>query len=254
MASSVSSPVVRLSSGSPAEVDTDLLVVPVFDGEAVAEALPAVDAATGGEVARAAASGEIKGRLYEIFVTPSSGSGWKPARVAIVGRREGGGFHDRTPAQGGDGGGADGARRRRIPRVAFLAARADSGARGRAGDHRGADSRRVQRGQVQDGRALRARRDGADGGRAQAGVRRRRGARSGGSARARFSATPAISRARFANEPSNVLTPRVFAERASGDREGGGRRRGGSRRERRSRRSAWVCCSASRAAAPSRRA
>ena len=38
-------------------LDTDLLVVPVFDGEALHEAFPAVDAATCGEIARASAAG-----------------------------------------------------------------------------------------------------------------------------------------------------------------------------------------------------
>src|SRR3989442_3714633 len=85
MASSVLSPVVRLLIGTPSDAETDLLVVPVFEGEAVADALPAVDEATRGEVSRATASGEIKGRLYELFVTPASGPGWKPARVAIAG-------------------------------------------------------------------------------------------------------------------------------------------------------------------------
>ena len=80
MASSVTSTVVRLITGPPSDADTDLLVVPAFDGESVAEALPAVDTATGGEVKRATVAGEIKGRLYELFVTPSSGPGWKPGR------------------------------------------------------------------------------------------------------------------------------------------------------------------------------
>ena len=57
MASSVTSTVVRLLTGPPSDAETDLLVVPMFDGESVAEALPAVDAATAGEVKRASASG-----------------------------------------------------------------------------------------------------------------------------------------------------------------------------------------------------
>src|SRR4051812_10297887 len=92
MAMSISSPVVRLSTEAPAEVDTDLLIVPAFDGEAVADTLPAIDQATGGEVTRATASGEMKGRLYEIFVTPVSGSGWKARRVAVVGAGKAGDF------------------------------------------------------------------------------------------------------------------------------------------------------------------
>jgi leucyl aminopeptidase len=56
----------------------------------------------------------------------------------------------------------------------------------------------------------------------------------------------------FANEPSNVLTPRVFAERARRSRER--RRRVEILDEKEIERSAWGCCSASRAAASSRRA
>src|SRR3954470_9689711 len=84
MALSVSSPVVRLITDGPSLVDTDLLVVPAFDGEALAQAWPAADAATGGEIGRATASGEIRGRLYEMFVTPVS-SGWKAGRIAVAG-------------------------------------------------------------------------------------------------------------------------------------------------------------------------
>src|SRR5258708_11880558 len=85
MALSASSPVVRLATGPLSQVDTDLLVVPIFEGEGVADALPALDEATQGGVRRATACGEIKGRLYELFVTRASGGGFKPARVAIAG-------------------------------------------------------------------------------------------------------------------------------------------------------------------------
>ena len=77
-------PSIRFVAASPASVDTELLVVPVFDGEALQEAFPAVDAATGGEIGRASATGEIRGRLYELFVTPVTG-GWKARRIAVIG-------------------------------------------------------------------------------------------------------------------------------------------------------------------------
>jgi leucyl aminopeptidase len=85
MPSTVTSPVIRLVTGAPSGVDTDLLVIPVFDGEAAADALPAIDQATQGEVRRATESGEIRGRLFEVFVTPAMATGWKCARIAIVG-------------------------------------------------------------------------------------------------------------------------------------------------------------------------
>ncbi len=73
-------PSIRLVTDSPASIDTDLLVVPVFDGESLAEAFQALETATGGEIGRASASGEIRGRLYEFFVTPATG--WKARRIA----------------------------------------------------------------------------------------------------------------------------------------------------------------------------
>src|ERR1700730_16813817 len=84
MALRLSSPEIRLSTDSPPDADTDLLVIPAFDGEAVADSVPALDQATHGELKRATASGAIKGRPYEIFVTPLEGA-WKAGRVAIVG-------------------------------------------------------------------------------------------------------------------------------------------------------------------------
>src|SRR5215472_7361528 len=76
---------IRLVTGSPVLIDTDLLIVPVFEAEPVAEAIPAVDAATGGEARRAVAAGEFKGRPGEFFVTPARQSGWKAARVGLAG-------------------------------------------------------------------------------------------------------------------------------------------------------------------------
>src|SRR3954468_6094271 len=83
--SSLAAPALRLLAGSPGDCDTDLLVVPLFEGEAPADALPWLDQGTGGEVRRAAASGENRGRLYEFFVTPVIGGAAKAIRVAIAG-------------------------------------------------------------------------------------------------------------------------------------------------------------------------
>ena len=101
---------IRLLTDSPALVDTDMLVVPVFEGESIAAAVPALDAACAGEIARATASGEIRGRLYEFFVTPASGSGWKSGRVAIAGAGRASEF--------------DGERLRKLAAAAALLARA----------------------------------------------------------------------------------------------------------------------------------
>jgi leucyl aminopeptidase len=106
-----------VTSGAPS-VDTDLLVVPTFDGEALVEAFPAVDAATAGEIARASATGEIRGRLYEFFVTPASG-GWKAQRIAVAGAGKAADF-DTERLRKLAAASALMARGRRMARVAFL--------------------------------------------------------------------------------------------------------------------------------------
>ena len=213
MALSGSSSVVRVSAELPGQVDTDLLLVPAFDGEALADTLPAIDGATGGEVRRATASGEMKGRLYEIFVTPASGAGWKPRRVAIVGAGKAADFTTERLRKVATAG-ALMARGRQIARLAFLA--------------RGPIPARAAVQAIAEGLIL-------------AGFsvdQYKTGERFGLAATAltivapkpEFADTPALEAAvergqilgeasnlarGFANEPSNVLTPRVLAERAA---------------------------------------
>src|SRR3954466_380807 len=87
MASTATPSVIRLATGAPADCETDLLVVPIFEGElpAAVPLLNGLDSAAGGEGGRAAASGEIRGRLYEAFVTPLGARGAKAARIAVIG-------------------------------------------------------------------------------------------------------------------------------------------------------------------------
>ena len=212
MAPSVLSPVVRLVTEPLSRVETDLLVVPAFEGEAVAGALPAVDEATRGEVARARASGEFKGRLYELFVTPASGGGWLPARVAIAGAGKAADFTTERLRKLATAS-ALMARGRHFARVAF-----------------------VMRGPIPAREAVQAITEGL----ILAGFsvdQYKTGERFGPAATALTIVAPAqeISGTRaleaavhrgqvlgdssnlargFANEPSNILTPRVFAERA----------------------------------------
>src|SRR5690348_5706056 len=83
---SASSVSLGLACGSIGAIDTDLLVVPAFDGEAFADALPEIDRAAGGEIRRAQTSGELAARPFEFFVTPLSAAGeWKARRVAVAG-------------------------------------------------------------------------------------------------------------------------------------------------------------------------
>src|SRR4051812_2953348 len=67
-----------------AAVDADLLVLPWFEGDGPA-AVAGVDEATGGDITRALASREFSGKLYELFLTSISKSGWKARRVALIG-------------------------------------------------------------------------------------------------------------------------------------------------------------------------
>ena len=205
--------VIKLLAGAPADCDTDLLVIPVFEGEAPAEALPWLDQATGGDVRRATASGEIRGRLYECFVTPVVNGAAKAVRIAIAGAGKAADF-DTERLRKVATAAALVARGRRMPRVAFLL-------RGPIGPLDGVQP-------VAEGLVLAA--FSVD--------QYKSGERFGPPATELTIAAPqqdastvralerAIERGRilgessnlargFANEPSNVLTPRVFAERAT---------------------------------------
>ncbi len=77
-------PDVTLSTARPAVLDVDWLVVPVWEGE-TAEAIAPYDSASGGEVGRALASGEFKGKTFEVFMAPVVARDWRPRRVVFVG-------------------------------------------------------------------------------------------------------------------------------------------------------------------------
>ena len=76
-------PAVALTSRQLGELDCDLLVVPVFEDDDLADVPQLVDA-TGGELGRARESGEFRGKAYEVFVTTAA-AGSKARRVAIIG-------------------------------------------------------------------------------------------------------------------------------------------------------------------------
>jgi leucyl aminopeptidase len=213
MASSVTSPVVRLLIGSPSDADADLLVVPVFEGEAVADVLPAVDAATQGEVRRATASGEVKGRLYDLFVTPASGPGWKPGRVAIAGA---GKAADLTTERLRKLAAAAAlmARGRRIARVAFLV-RGSIPARDAV--------QAIAEGLILAGFSVDQYKTGERSGPPASALTIVAAAQTGVETpvleaavqRGQILAESSNLARGFSNEPSNILTPRVFADRAA---------------------------------------
>src|SRR5215813_5511076 len=64
------------------EISADLLVVPIFADDDLADE-PGLDAATGGELGRARQRGEFTGKPYETLAVATSS--WKTARTLLVG-------------------------------------------------------------------------------------------------------------------------------------------------------------------------
>ncbi len=81
----VYAPPVEVHNGSAGQCDTDIIAVPIFEGEAPDAVLQAADLASGGALGRALESREIQGRLYEILLTPVTDATWKARRLAFVG-------------------------------------------------------------------------------------------------------------------------------------------------------------------------
>jgi leucyl aminopeptidase len=77
-------PAVALSTAPASQGSGELLVIPVFEQDDLGD-LPGLDGATGGEVSRARTRGEFPGKLYDLFLTPAGRDGWQPARVALAG-------------------------------------------------------------------------------------------------------------------------------------------------------------------------
>ena len=75
-------PSVGITSRPSRDIETEFLVLPVFEDDVLAHETE-LDTASGGEIAGARTRGEFKGAPYELF-TPA-GRGWKAARVALVG-------------------------------------------------------------------------------------------------------------------------------------------------------------------------
>ncbi|HJR60390.1 MAG TPA: leucyl aminopeptidase [Vicinamibacterales bacterium] len=109
-------PALSLTSINVSEIETDLLIIPVFEADALDD-VPGLEAASGGHVRRAMDAREIQGRPYEYFVTPLSG--WKAPRVALVGAGKRAEF-DTERLRRVATAAALGARVRRVVRIAWL--------------------------------------------------------------------------------------------------------------------------------------
>ena len=77
-------PPVRVLTAPLPSVSTELLAIPVCEDEP-SEGLEEVDAATGGEIGRARASGEFSGRANQLFLARVTDPGWRITRVALIG-------------------------------------------------------------------------------------------------------------------------------------------------------------------------
>ena len=207
-----------------ASADADLLAIPVF-GDAGADDLadlPGLDDAAGGAIARALASGEFRAKRRETFVAELWGADWRAARLLLVG----------APGAPRGAGGVDDpdgvaacvreaaavasrvARTRRAGRVAFVC-------RGPGSRAAPALAQAAAEGLVIGGyRDTRYKSDAGDAGGEPPACEVVQAAAEGGPAVAgavergmMLGAATNVAR-QLVNEPSNVLTPSVFAERA----------------------------------------
>jgi leucyl aminopeptidase len=206
-------PSLRLVTGDPGSVDTDLLVIPVFEGEQPADLWPSLDAAAGGEIGRASSTGEIRGKSYEFFVTPAAGKGSRAARLAVAGAGKAGDF-DSERLRKLAAAAALMARSRRIARVAFVV---------RGLRDTGAAVQAVAEGLILAAFSVDQYKSGE---RLGPPVAELAVVAPEPDASTRPGLDRALERGRIlgeasnfarelANEPSNVLTPRVFADRAT---------------------------------------
>jgi leucyl aminopeptidase len=109
---------VTFLSSAAAEVDTDLLVLPVAEDELLVQTVPGLDEATGGAIGRALTSREIQGKPYELFLTPVVKT-WRAARVALVGCGKAGDLNLERLRRVATAAGLA-AKQRRVARIAFV--------------------------------------------------------------------------------------------------------------------------------------
>ena len=199
---------VVLRSSRPSELETDVLFVPVFEGEALVSAVPGLDEAADGALKRADDSHEFQGRAYELFLTPL-GNEWRAARVALIGAGKAADF-DTERLRKVATAAALAARQRRVRRIAFLPRGGSDAAAVQAiaeglllASFSGDQYKSSDRSSPPLEEAVIVAGESSDRG-LQAAVERGR----------ILGESCNIARD-LCNEPSNVLTPSVFAERGS---------------------------------------
>jgi leucyl aminopeptidase len=113
----LSAPVVCIS-GPLHAVDADLILLPWFD-EDTPDSISGLDAATGGEVARALGSRELQGKRYDLFLAAITDGRWRARRVGLVGAGPRGAADSEILRRVAVAAGLA-ARQRRVSRVAFV--------------------------------------------------------------------------------------------------------------------------------------
>src|SRR5688572_10812117 len=112
-------PRVAVTHQAAGALDADLLVLPVFEADDLADE-PGLDAATGGEIAAARARREFRGSLYETFQAAVAGPQWTTRRLLLVGAGPRAAFTDERLRRVAATAGLV-ARQRRLERLAIVA-------------------------------------------------------------------------------------------------------------------------------------
>ena len=118
MHSRADDPAARCSAGELGAVEADLICAPVFEDEGP-EDLRTLDAALGGSISRAQASGEIKGKTHELFFADVADPTWRTRRALLVGAGARGKY-DAARARTVAGAAGMAARDRRVRRLVFV--------------------------------------------------------------------------------------------------------------------------------------
>ena len=77
-------PAVTVTAKATRELSADLLIIPVFEDDDLADEA-GLDRAAGGEYTAARRRGEFKGKAFEQLCTPIEDGTWKSRRVLLVG-------------------------------------------------------------------------------------------------------------------------------------------------------------------------
>jgi leucyl aminopeptidase len=118
MASAVTSPVVAFSAVPAEHLDADVVFLPAFEAEAPGQAIERLDPVTRGAVTRAIGTKEFQGKPHEVFLSPIA-DGWRAQRLALIGCGRAADF-DTERLRRVATAAATAARQRRFARVAFI--------------------------------------------------------------------------------------------------------------------------------------